>query len=82
MSYTDRQGPLKVDIDTRLTELWLTILDPGSPIGRAISSDEELRDALGDALRCAYGQGYTDALREEKAGRRGELPSTHGYRVP
>lgn len=70
---------LAVDVDTRLTELWLVALEPGSPIAEAIEADEGLRDSLGHALRVAYGRGYIDALTEDRAGRRAELHRTHGY---
>lgn len=58
-------------IDLRLADLWAEIFDLGdAPI------DHEL---LGWLLRAAYGQGYTDALRET---RRGQLCLDLGYRVP
>ena len=64
---------LEVDIDTRLAALWLAI---GEPLEEA---DPELRKVIGDALRCAYGQGYTDALREPT---RGQRCLDLGYAVP
>jgi len=55
----------------RLADLWAEIFDLGNqPI------DHEL---LGWLLRAAYGQGYTDALRETQ---RGQLCLDLGYRVP
>lgn len=79
MTRAERLAGLAVDIDTRLTELWLTVLEPGSPMARAIEKDDELREGLGAALRMAYGRGYIDALQEDRAGRRAELYRTHGY---
>jgi hypothetical protein len=66
-----RRDTLAMAIDLRLADLWAEIFDLGSqPI------DHEL---LGRLLRAAYGQGYTDALRET---RRGQLCLDLGYRVP
>ena len=58
-------------IDLRLADLWAEIFDLGDQ-----RVDHEL---LGWFLRAAYGQGYTDALRET---RRGQLCLDLGYRVP
>ena len=58
-------------IDLRLAVLWADIFDLGNqPIVQVL---------LGWLLRAAYGQGYTDALRET---RRGQLCLDLGYRVP
>ena len=58
-------------IDLRLADLWAEVFDlPPDTI------DTEL---LGWFLRAAYGQGYTDALREA---RRGQLCLDLGYAVP
>ncbi|HEX2377097.1 MAG TPA: hypothetical protein VHI30_06020 [Gaiellales bacterium] len=66
-----RRDTLAMAIDLRLADLWAEIFDLGdAPI------DHEL---LGWLLRAAYGQGYTDALREA---RRGQLCLDLGYRVP
>ncbi|HEY7259001.1 MAG TPA: hypothetical protein VH459_08020 [Gaiellales bacterium] len=66
-----RRDTLAMAIDLRLADLWAEIFDLGrQPI------DHEL---LGWLLRAAYGQGYTDALREA---RRGQLCLDLGYRVP
>ena len=66
-----RRDTLAMAIDLRLADLWAEIFDRGNgPI------DHEL---LGWLLRAAYGQGYTDALRES---RRGQLCLDLGYRVP
>ncbi len=53
---TGRKENLAMAIDLRLTDLWAELfeLEPGK-------LDTEL---LGWFLRAAYGQGYTDALRE------------------
>ena len=66
-----RRDTLAMAIDLRLADLWAEIFDLG---GQPI--DHEL---LGWLLRAAYGQGYTDALREA---RRGQLCLDLGYRVP
>jgi hypothetical protein len=66
-----RRDTLAMTIDLRLADMWAEIFDLGDqPI------DHEL---LGWLLRAAYGQGYTDALREA---RRGQLCLDLGYRVP
>ena len=66
-----RRDTLAMAIDLRLADLWAEIFDLGNqPI------DHEL---LGWLLRAAYGQGYTDALRETQ---RGQLCLDLGYRVP
>jgi hypothetical protein len=66
-----RRDTLAMAIDLRLADLWAEIFDLGNqPI------DYEL---LGWLLRAAYGQGYTDALRETQ---RGQLCLDLGYRVP
>jgi hypothetical protein len=66
-----RKNELAMAIDLRLADLWAEIfeVDPAK-------IDPEL---LGWFLRAAYGQGYTDALRESK---RGQLCLDLGYRVP
>jgi hypothetical protein len=66
-----RKHELAMAIDLRLADLWAEIfgVDPAR-------IDQEL---LGWFLRAAYGQGYTDALREA---RRGQLCLDLGYRVP
>jgi hypothetical protein len=67
----ERIEPLAMAIDLRLTDLWAELfeLEPGK-------IDLEL---LGWFLRAAYGQGYTDALRETQ---RGQLCLDLGYAVP
>jgi hypothetical protein len=68
---TERKDSLAMAIDLRLTDLWAEVfeLDPSK-------IDLEL---LGWFLRAAYGQGYTDALRETQ---RGQLCLDLGYAVP
>lgn len=76
----DDLGRLSVDIDTRLTAVWLAALDPDLPLADALDAGGSLlRDVVGASLRAAYGQGYIDALQEDRAGRRAVLLSTHGY---
>ena len=58
-------------IDVRLAELWAELFEL-----RPAQLDMEL---LGWFLRAAYGQGYTDALRETQ---RGQLCLDLGYAVP
>jgi len=67
----ERKESLAMAIDLRLTDLWAEVfeLDPSK-------IDMEL---LGWFLRAAYGQGYTDALRETQ---RGQLCLDLGYSVP
>jgi hypothetical protein len=67
----ERKETLAMAIDLRLTDLWAELfeLEPGK-------IDLEL---LGWFLRAAYGQGYTDALRETQ---RGQLCLDLGYAVP
>lgn len=76
----ERLERLAIDIDTRLTTLWLVITEPDSVLADAMGNDEGVRNALGACLRAAYSQGYSDALREDRVGRRAELALTHGYK--
>jgi len=62
---------LAMAIDVRLAELWAELFEL-----RPEHLDMEL---LGWFLRAAYGQGYTDALRETQ---RGQLCLDLGYAVP
>ena len=62
---------LATAIDLRLTDIWADVFE-AMPEG----VDAEL---LGWLLRAAYGQGYTDALRETT---RGQLCLDLGYAVP
>jgi len=68
---SDRRDDLATAIDVRLADLWAEVfeIEPGK-------LDTEL---LGWLLRAAYGQGYTDALREAT---RGQLCLDLGYAVP
>jgi len=67
----ERKDTLAMAIDVRLAELWAELFEL-----RAEHLDMEL---LGWFLRAAYGQGYTDALRETQ---RGQLCLDLGYAVP
>ena len=67
----ERKDTLAMAIDVRLAELWAELFEL-----RPEHLDMEL---LGWFLRAAYGQGYTDALRET---RRGQLCLDLGYAVP
>lgn len=68
---SERREDLATAIDVRLADLWAEVfeIEPGK-------LDAEL---LGWLLRAAYGQGYTDALREST---RGQLCLDLGYSVP
>ena len=55
----------------RLAELWAELFE--------LRSEQLDTELLGWFLRAAYGQGYTDALRET---RRGQLCLDLGYAVP
>lgn len=74
----DKVQRLETDIDCRLAELWLTTWQPE---GVLQDLNEAQTTAMAATVRAAYGKGYTDALREDREGRRGELQRTHGYRV-
>lgn len=71
--------PIQVDIDTRLMQLWTMVWNPDYGVDDKLSEDEELRTQIAAFFRVAYGLGYSDALREDRAGRRAELHRTHGY---
>jgi hypothetical protein len=79
LTQTDK---LAVDIDLRLSVSghWPIWLEPGTPLARVMERSEIVRDMVGAIARTAYAQGYIDALREDKDGRRAELHRTHGYR--
>ena len=66
-----KRDNLALTIDLRLADLWAEVFEV----------DPERLDAelLGWFLRAAYGQGYTDALRETQ---RGQLCLDLGYAVP
>lgn len=76
----ERLQRLAIDVDTRLTPLWLLVWEPGSALADAMSEAPALADIVGGLMRAAYGLGYQDALREDRDGRRGELARAHGYR--
>jgi len=67
----DPRDTLATTIDLRLADIWADVFE-----ARLEGVDLEL---LGWLLRAAYGQGYTDALRET---RRGQLCLDLGYSVP
>lgn len=71
---------LAVDIDVRLADHWPVWTRPGSALAVVMGHSQTIGDAVGAIARTAYAQGYTDALREDKAGRRAELHRTHGFR--
>jgi hypothetical protein len=62
---------LATAIDLRLADLWAEVFE--------VKPDTIDPELLGWFLRAAYGQGYTDALRES---RRGELCLELGYVIP
>jgi hypothetical protein len=70
-SMADRRDTLATAIDLRLVDLWADLFE-AAPEGM----DAEL---LAWFLRAAYGQGYTDALREST---RGQLCLDLGYSGP
>jgi len=67
----DRRDKLATAIDLRLADLWAEVFE--------VKPDTIDPELLGWFLRAAYGQGYTDALREA---RRGELCLELGYVIP
>ena len=67
----ERKHELAMAIDLRLADLWAEIFE--------VEPNRLDPELLGWFLRAAYGQGYTDALRET---RRGQLCLDLGYRVP
>jgi hypothetical protein len=67
----DRRDKLATAIDLRLADLWAEVFE--------VKPDTIDPELLGWFLRAAYGQGYTDALRES---RRGELCLELGYVIP
>jgi hypothetical protein len=61
---------LELDLDTRLHNLWAELAD----------FDERLsHEQVATFIRCAYGEGYRDALTEDVPG---SLYRDNGYRVP
>jgi len=68
---TGRKENLAMAIDLRLADLWTELFE--------LEPEKLDTELLGWFLRAAYGQGYTDALRET---RRGQLCLDLGYAVP
>jgi hypothetical protein len=66
-----KRDRLAVAIDLRLVDLWAEVF--------GVDADRVDAELLGWLLRAAYGQGYTDALRETN---RGQLCLDLGYAVP
>lgn len=73
-----RRDRLAIDVDTRLTDIWLVVWQPGGVL-RPTLEDEITREAFGAAVRAAYAYGYRDALDDDAQGRRGELARANGY---
>jgi len=67
----DRLSRLKLDIDTRLVDLWGDL--------NLLGLDEQTVTTVAAYMRAAYSKGYCDALSEPK---RGLLHKEHGYEVP
>jgi len=80
----ERAQALHVEIDLRLRELWEDLMGEGfgdwglgdvvrvyaepSDAGAEQTDGVYLRGVIGAYLRMAYGRGYVDAVREERAG--------------
>jgi hypothetical protein len=60
---------LELDIDLRLSDLWVEIGEVG----------EWSVEVIAAFMRAAYGKGYCDALTEDAPG---SLCSDHGYKIP
>lgn len=69
MADFERVERLSIDIDTRMFSIW--------PVLAETFDNEEL-EIIAPFLRWAYGQGWTDALKEE----RGKLARDNDYAVP
>jgi hypothetical protein len=67
----ERKDMLATAIDVRLAELWAEVFE--------LQPEQIDMELLGWFLRAAYGQGYTDALRETQ---RGQLCLDLGYAIP
>jgi len=67
----ERKDILATAIDVRLAELWAEVFE--------LQPEQIDMELLGWFLRAAYGQGYTDALRETQ---RGQLCLDLGYAIP
>lgn len=68
----DRTSLLELDIDSRIAFIWEAV-DVAAKKGNLNDLD-----VIAGLIRAAYGQGYTDALREP----RGKLQLDNGYPVP
>ncbi len=66
-----KRDNLAMTIDLRLADLWAEVFE--------VDPDKVDAELLGWFLRAAYGQGYTDALRETQ---RGQLCLDLGFAVP
>jgi hypothetical protein len=66
-----KRDNLAMAIDLRLADLWAEVFE--------VDPDKVDAELLGWFLRAAYGQGYTDALRETQ---RGQLCLDLGFAVP
>jgi hypothetical protein len=66
-----KRDNLAMTIDLRMADLWAEVFE--------VEEGKLDMELLGWFLRAAYGQGYTDALRES---RRGQLCLDLGYTVP
>ena len=60
---------LELDIDLRLTDLWVEACEVG----------EWSLEVVAAFMRAAYGKGYCDALTEDAPG---ALCRDHGYKIP
>lgn len=72
---------LALDIDVRLADVWVTIMEAHAALN-GVLDDDEARESFASLLRVAYGRGYLDALNEDAEGNRGALTQAHGYRTP
>jgi hypothetical protein len=69
---SERLDRLRVDIDTRLADVWAVAWN-------ALDLTDETGGIVGALMRAAYGVGYRDAYQECEAGRPGELAVANGY---
>ena len=61
----DRLERLKVDIDARLTPLWLVITEPGTTLAE-VMQDERVAEAVGASIRAAYAWGHLHGRRQKE----------------
>jgi hypothetical protein len=71
----ERFERIKVDIDTRLSDVWRLLWD--TELHAELDDDD--RALIASLMRAAYGVGYRDAYQECEAGRPGELAVANGY---